>query len=203
VEPGIVCAVMSHTVSSTTNSGSSGIAAGGTDLAPHVCPVDEFEGDWWVVHTRPRHEKALAADLENQRIGYFLPLVTVKRKYRGRGVEVQLPLFPSYLFLCGGDDERYAAFNTRKAVNIIAVVAQEQLKQELRQIHRLVMSRQPLDLYPALQRGRRCRVISGPLAGLEGVVLRRRNVCKVYVGVEALGQSAELEIDPSLLEVIE
>jgi hypothetical protein len=60
-----------------------------------------------------------------------------------------------------------------------------------------------VDLYPGLRRGRRCRVVAGSLKGVEGVVLRRRGLYRVYVGVEALGQSAELEIDPSLLEVIE
>jgi hypothetical protein len=114
-----------------------------------------------------------------------------------------MPLFPSYLFLCGGEDERYETLMTHRAADVIAVVDQDRLKEELRQVFRITSSELDVDLYPGLRKGRRCRVNGGPLCGLEGTVLRRRNLCRIYVGVEVLGQSAELEIDPSLLEPIE
>lgn len=166
-------------------------------------PVDLHPGPWWVVHTRSRQEKALAADLDRIGIGCFLPLVTVRRRYGGRTCQLRIPLFPSYLFMCGGEDHRYATLMTHRAASVIHVIDQERLKHELRQIVRVTASEGPVDLYPGLRCGRRCRVVAGSLAGLEGIVLRRRDMCRVYVGVEALGQSAELEIDPSLLEVIE
>jgi transcription antitermination factor NusG len=137
------------------------------------------------------------------RIGYFLPLVHSRRRLRGRTIERHLPLFPSYLFLCGSEEDRYATLMTHRVANVITVVNQEQLKSELRQIEHIILSEQPVDLFPGLKCGRRCRVVSGALAGIEGIVLRRRGVCRVYVGVEVLGQSAELEIDPAQLEVIE
>jgi transcription antitermination factor NusG len=167
-----------------------------------ACPVDTLPGPWWLVHTKSRCEKALATDLDRHGIGFFLPLARMRRRHGGRRVEVLMPLFPSYLFLNGGPDERYATLMTHRAAQIIEVVDQEHLKNELRQIHRVIVSREPVDLYPGLQQGQRCRVTGGPLAGLEGVVLRRRDACRIYIGVEALGQSAELEIDPSLLETI-
>jgi len=167
------------------------------------CPVDAVDGRWWLVHTKPRNEKALAADLDALRIVYYLPLARVLRRYGGRTLELRIPLFPGYLFLCGGVSERYAALSTHRAANVIHVVDQEQLKGDLRQIFRATTGDEPLNVYPGIKRGRRVRVRSGPLRGLEGVVLRRRDVCRVYVAVNVLGQSAELEIDAALLEVIE
>ncbi len=167
------------------------------------CPIDVLEGTWWLVHTRSRCEKALGADLDRLGIGYFLPLALRRHRHGGRPVEVLLPLFPSYLFLCGGPDERYATLMTHRAAQIIDILDQQRLINELRQVYHVMASREPVDLYPGLREGRHCRVIAGPLAGLEGVVLRRRDICRVYVGVKALGQSAELQIDPSLLEVTE
>ena len=82
------------------------------------------------------------------------------------------------------------------------MVNQERLKADLRHIYRVVASEEPVDLYPGIRQGRRCRVMRGPLNGLEGVVLRRRDVSRVYVSVDMLGQSAEVEIDVSLLETI-
>lgn len=170
--------------------------------AGHGCPVDVLEGRWWVVHTKARNEKALALDLDRQKINYFLPLVKVRRRYGGRTVQLQLPLFPSYLFMCGGDDQRYSTLMTHRAAHVIPVVDQERIKQDLRQVYMVVESEEPVDLYPSLRRGRRCRVIGGGLKGLEGVV-SRRDLSRVYVGVDALGQSAELEIDPGLVEIID
>lgn len=166
-------------------------------------PVDLYHGEWWVIHTKARHEKALAADLEKREIGCFLPLIRTLRRHGDRKVQVELPLFPSYLFLCGGEDERYLTLMTHRAANVLKVANQEQLKHELRQIYRVTVSDQPVDLYPRLQRGQRCRIIRGSLRGLEGIVVRRRDVCRVYLGVDVLGQSAEVELDASCLEVID
>ena len=168
-----------------------------------LCPVDALAGEWLLVHTKARQEKALADDLERMGIGHYLPLVRLRRRYGGRTIQVQMPLFPSYVFLCGGDEERYTTLMTHRAARVINVVDQERLKTELRQVYRVTMSKESVNLYPAIRPGRRCRVTRGSLAGLEGVVLRRRGVCRVSIGVDALGQSAELEIDPSLIEIIE
>jgi transcriptional antiterminator RfaH len=167
-------------------------------------PIDAFIGVWWLVHTRPRNEKALSADLDRMGIDHFLPLVCRKRRYGRRTTSVLIPLFPSYLFLCGQDpEERYAALRTNRIAKLIDVADQERLKVDLRHVYTTTTGDQPVDLYPGIRRGRRCRVTYGSLKGLEGVVIRRRGQCRVYVGVDILGQSAEVEIDPSLLEVIE
>ena len=165
--------------------------------------IDASEGRWWAVHTKARNEKALAADLKSLGIGCFLPLTRVRRKYGGRTTHVRMPLFPGYLFLCGETDERHATLTTHRVASVIDVADPEGLKDDLRQIYRTVSSDVPVDVYPGIRRGRQCRVIRGSLRGLEGVVLRRRGVCRVYVAVEMLGQSAEVEIDPCLLETIE
>ncbi len=170
---------------------------------PAACPVDIYDGRWWLVHTKSRNEKALAGDLTAMRIGYFLPLVRTRRKHAGHVSLTEIPLFPGYLFMCGGDDERYATLLTHRAAAVINVVDQGQLRTELRHVYLVTTSSESVDLYPHLCRGRRCRIVRGSLAGLEGVVLRRRGSCRIYVGVETLGQSAELEIDPAMLEAID
>ncbi len=167
------------------------------------CPIDTLVGDWWVVHTKARNEKALGSDLDELGIGYFLPLARVKRKHGRRWIRLEIPLFPSYLFMCGRHDERSSTLGTHRAANVIQVFDQQGLKEQLRQIHRVTTSGNPVALYPGLKRGTHCRVTRGCLKGLEGVVVRRRGHCRIYVAVEALGQSAELEIDADLLEIID
>lgn len=180
------------------------LAAVGVSAPDRTCVAGQADGDqaWWLVHTRSRHEKALAADLDKAGIDYFLPLVLTRRTWSGRSFHVHLPLFPSYLFLFGCQIDRYTTLTTRHVAAIIPVHDQRQLHGDLEQIQRVCASRQAVDLYPQLCRGSRCRVIRGPLAGLEGVVLHRRGSWRVYVAVQAIGQSAELEIDPAHLEVL-
>ncbi len=172
-------------------------------VVENVSPIEQLVGRWWVLHTKARNEKALAADLKEKHIGHFLPLVRTQRKYGRRSVEVELPLFTGYMFLCGEENDRYEALTTKRVAKVLNVGDQERLRSDLIQIHLVITSDVPVDLYPGIRPGRRCRVRSGCLKGLEGVVLRRRKTCRVYVSVDALGQSAELEIDTSLIELID
>ncbi len=165
--------------------------------------IDEFAGRWWVLHTKARNEKAVAADLDRQHIRFFLPLVRRRHRYGRRSVQTKVPLFPGYVFLCGREEDRLAALKTGRVAHVLEVADQDRIRADLRQICRLVESDEPVDLYPRLRKGSRCLVRRGSLAGLEGVVLRRRGPWRVYVGVEFLGQSAELDIDPGLLELID
>jgi transcription antitermination factor NusG len=156
---------------------------------------------WWLVHTKSRNEKALAGDLNRLGISHFLPLATVDRSYSGRREKIRIPLFPGYLFMNGDAEERHRTLATNRVASVISVADQERLEEDLEQIRRLVDSEQPVDVWPGIRVGRRCCVISGPLKGLEGVVLRRRGTCRVHLAVHVLGQGAEVEIDASCLEL--
>ena len=165
--------------------------------------IDAFDGRWFVLHTRARQEKAVAEDLGRLNVRHFLPLVRYRRIHGGRVRRVSIPLFPGYVFMCGRDEDRVAALRTHRVANVLPVADQKRLKADLRQIQRVVESNEPVDLFPRLRKGTRCRVIGGTLSGIEGVVLRRRGPWRVYVGVEFVGQSAEPEIEPSSLSIID
>lgn len=158
---------------------------------------------WWLVHTRANHEKALAKRLNALGISHYLPLVRVRGRRNGRVWTTERPLFPSYMFLLGGEDERYAAMRTNCAATVLHVCDQDRLSQSLGSIQRAISSGTPIDPCPEIKKGRRCRVRSGVLKGLEGIVQRRSKLTRVFIAVDALGQSAELEIDAELLEVVD
>ena len=73
---------------------------------PEEMSIADFEGNWWVAHTKSRNEKALANQLVNSHVPYFLPMHWKVSKSRGRTIRSLLPLFPGYLFFCGGEDQR-------------------------------------------------------------------------------------------------
>src|SRR3954469_3040565 len=50
-------------------------------------------GFWIAVQTRSRHEKTVAAQLEQKGVQNFLPLVTQEHKWSDRNKNVSVPLF--------------------------------------------------------------------------------------------------------------
>lgn len=171
--------------------------------ADKSCLIESFSGRWWVLHTRSRHEKRVADALYRRGINYYLPLVGTVRTYGRRIKRFSIPLFPGYVFLSGGQNALDVAWKTNRVARVLYVDNQDQIRTELRHIYRIVESGQPVDLYPALRRGRRCRIKWGPLRGIEGVVLRRRNAWRMYIAATVLGQSAVIEIDAVALEPID
>lgn len=167
---------------------------------PQDSCLDEITGRWWVAHTRANHEKALAFDLLERGIAYFLPMVEKTRLIRRRRFRSLSPIFPGYLFFAGDDEARYQALNTHRIAHALDVADQQRLIEELSQIERALASRTRLDPFPYLKKGKRCRIRSGPLQGIEGVVLSRRGITHLVLQVELLGQAVATQIDPSLVE---
>lgn len=172
-------------------------------LAPWTQSIREFQGQWWVAHTKARNEKAAAWDLLNKRIGYFLPLVEQVRMSGGRKRHVLTPLFPSYLFFCGTEKDRYHALTTNRFTGLLPVADQDGLRDELEVIEKALHGEAGLDPYPFAAKGRRCRISSGPFRGLEGVVVERRQIARLVLQVGILGQGAAMEIDAGLLESVD
>src|SRR4051812_22597374 len=90
-------------------------------LSPAVGSLRELTGPWWVVHTRPRNEKAFAWELIDKHVPYFLPQIKRTIFSGGRRRAGMLPLFPSYVFIAGGAEARLAALQTQRVCTVIAV----------------------------------------------------------------------------------
>ena len=73
---------------------------------------------WWLAHTLPRQEKAVAAALFARNVPYYLPLVTRKSLSRGRTRVARVSLFPGYVFLYGRDEERLSALKTNRLLTV-------------------------------------------------------------------------------------
>ena len=166
-----------------------------------ACDVFNTEGLWYVLHTRSRQEKALGDDLDAMGVDYLLPLVKTVRYYGRRKTEVELPLFPGYLFLHGTLEQVYEADRTRRVANIIKVADQAFLEDELRSIDCVLAQEGELDPHPYLHKGMWVEVRSGPFKGVQGVV-EDRKANRLILQIQVLGQASSLEIDGSLLDPI-
>ena len=169
---------------------------------PQGVPIDHYGGTWWVAHTKSRNEKALAQDLVAKDICYFLPMHWRKSRRRGRVTKSLLPLFSGYLFFCGDERQRLELLRTNRAAGLIEVKDQKKLLDELLKIEQAIKAGVDISPHKYIKQGQLCRVLTGPLAGMEGVVLKGQTVTRLVLQVDILGQAASVEIDRDMIETI-
>jgi transcription termination/antitermination protein NusG len=172
-------------------------------LSPEYGEIEQIPGPWWVAHTKSRNEKALAWQLLKWNLPYFLPLREKTGVCRGRKIKTLLPLFGGYLFFCGDESARYKALTTNRIANVIVVSNQERLIRDLTQVHRAIRSGAAIDPHPYLREGTLCRVVRGPLQGVEGIVVKKVDALRLILKVDILGQAASVQIDADMIEPIE
>jgi len=170
---------------------------------PDVNSIRDFAGLWWVAHTKSRNEKALAQDLIRKNISYFLPMTNKVHRRKGRTIRSLLPLFSGYLFFCGEENQRIELLRTNRVANLIEVKNQKNLLDELLQIEQALQAGAPLVPYKYIKVGQRCRVIAGPLAELHGVVVKTKNITRLILQIDMLGQAASVEIDIDMIEFLD
>ncbi|MGH9677156.1 MAG: transcription termination/antitermination protein NusG, partial [Candidatus Acidiferrum sp.] len=163
----------------------------------------EEQPPWYVLHTRPRVEKALAQRLLARSISFFLPLERRQWRKNGRAFTSHIPLFPGYVFLRAMEEERAEALETNLIANLLHVPDQGKLAEDLRGIFLLMRSGKPLTPERRLRAGTPVVIRSGSLAGVEGVVVRDGRNAKVVIAVRFLQQGVSVEIDNQMLEPLE
>jgi transcription antitermination factor NusG len=156
---------------------------------------DPVERVWWVLHTRPRQEKKLAEFLRDQRVPYFLPLTRKRLMIRGVMRYSYLPLFSGYLFLQASNNERVVALSSRRIVAVLPVADQEQLRGDLTQIHQMIAAGLSVTHEKELLPGTPVEIVSGPLCGLRGEVIRTASGQRFLVRVDFIQQGASVLLD--------
>ena len=170
---------------------------------PPTSSLTDFEGKWWVAHTKSRNEKALAHDMVNRDIKYFLPMTwNVRRKTR-RTTKSLLPLFSGYIFFCGDEAQRIEILKTNRIANLIEVVDQEHFIHDLVQIERVLRTGEALVPHKYLKKGQKCRIIAGPLLGIQGIIVNIKGQTRLVLQVDMLGQAASVEIEIDMIEPVE
>lgn len=161
--------------------------------------TDSHERRWWALHTKPRQEKSLARWLSAARMTYYLPTYERRNRIRGRVLSSRVPLFPGYLFLHADRAARIDALSTNRVVRSIEVGDQDELWNDLRQVHRLINSGLPIAPETRLIPGMQVEVIQGPLTGMRGTVCRSASGNRFIVHVDFIQQGASVLLDDCAL----
>ena len=158
---------------------------------------------WYALYTRHQHERNAAQVLSQKGFETFLPLYQSVHQWKDRKKEVWLPLFPSYVFVSGDLNRTLEVLKTPGVVGFVANAGRPAII-PLEQIHavRQLALRSRAEPHPFLQAGDRVRVKAGSLSGLEGILVRKKNQCRLVISVDMLGKSVATEIDVALIERI-
>jgi transcription antitermination factor NusG len=119
---------------------------------------------------------------------------------------LEVPLFSGYLFVHAdlNDVNYYHVTRQHGVVRILGIKGQITPVPEdtVTSIKTLVNSGQPIFPWARLEPGRRVRVVDGPLAGANGVILRlKKGKNRLVVGVELLGRSVYAELAEGTVEI--
>jgi transcription antitermination factor NusG len=177
-------------------------------LAVDLCalsrePIAPSTGRWFVLHTLSRQEKAAALVAEAAGGECYIPTMRRVTYYGHRKRIVEAPLFASYVFLRGAVEHAYAAVQLKRVAKVLEVHDQEQFEREIGQVRRATEGCAELSPYRFFVEGRRVRVTAGPLEGLEGIVEFLKQQARIVLKVHAVGRALSLEIDASLLELLD
>lgn len=174
------------------------------NLLEQTTPANHPDAKWWALYTLSRREKELMRQLYRMGVPFCAPLIKKRnRSPKGRTRISHVPLFASYVFLCGDNDEREQAFKTNCVSRFLPVPDPVRLVHDLRQVQQLISLDAPLTPEKRLSPGKRVRVRTGTLAGLEGVVIQRRGQDRLLVSVKFLQQGASVQLEDYLVEPID
>jgi transcription termination/antitermination protein NusG len=160
-------------------------------------PAVWAEQHWYAAYTCAQHEKRVAAELAMREVEHFLPLYSSVRRWKDRRVTLELPLFPGYVFV------RLALRDRLRVVQIPSVVRlvgfnglPTALPDTEMEIMRSGLSQSlRAEPHPFLMVGRRVRITSGPFAGLEGILKRKKSSLRVVVTLELIQRSVAVDVD--------
>lgn len=167
---------------------------------------DSWNGDstvaWHALYTRYQHEKLVEQLLIEKGFETFLPLYNTSHRWKDRVRHLSLPLFPSYVFIRGGLERRLDIVTTTGVHTIVGdrERAGTVTQAEIDAIRQLVEIKLRVEPHPFLKVGDRVRVKFGPLAGFEGILVRKKNQCRLVLSVELLQQSVATEVDAGGVE---
>jgi transcription antitermination factor NusG len=153
---------------------------------------------WYAIRIRSGLSSVASATLRGKGYEEFLPLYRSRRRWSDRIKELELPLFPGYLF-CRFDvsDRLMPILTTPGVIGIVGAgktpipVGEEEIE-AIRAILRSGLAARP---WPFLGIGAKVYVERGPLAGVEGIITNADKAYRLVVSVNLLQRSIAVEID--------
>lgn len=152
---------------------------------------------WYATYTHARHEKKIAQQLEERGIEHFLPVYRSVRRWKDRRKELDLVLFPGYVFVRLSTAERLRVLQLPGVVGFVSFNGQPAAVPgaDIEALRNALIQGVRAEHHPYLNVGQRVKVADGPLAGAQGILLRTKTNCRVVISIDAIMRSVSVEIN--------
>lgn len=164
--------------------------------------VKADQSNWYALCTRSRHEKHVAGQIERRQVDCFLPVYRSVRRWKDRRKEIELALFPGYVFVHMPLSNKLKVLEVAGAVRLVSFDGKPAAlpAEEIDALRNRLSGSGKLEPHPYLRAGRKVRVRSGPFQGLEGIIVRRKDRCRLVFSIDLIQRSLAIEVDEADLE---
>jgi transcription antitermination factor NusG len=162
------------------------------------------DSPWYAAYTLANHEKRVAQQLEERCIHSFLPTYQSVRRWKDRRKLLEFPLFPSYVFVQMTASNRLDLLRLPGLLGLVCFQGKPAPVEsgEIKNLRQGLAGRTVLHPHPYLKAGRKVRILSGAMAGVEGVLVRKKDCTRVVLSISLLQRSVSVDIDEADVEPI-
>jgi len=159
---------------------------------------------WYAIYVVSNHEKRVESQLKMRGVEVFLPLLTISRRWKNRTtVTLQRPLFPSYVFARIALRNKVRVLEVPRVLWIAGTAGRPMpLPDEEFEILRQGLHHRQVDPHPYVKVGDRARISRGPLAGLQGIVIRKDRHLRIVLSVDLIMRSIAVQVTPDEIEAL-
>lgn len=163
------------------------------------------ESSWYAVFCLPQNEKSVARHLALREVEAFLPTYETVRVWKNRQrIRIVLPLFPTYLFVHINSRQRCRVLESPGVIHIVGNSREHvPVPDAAIELLRSGLQSRKMEPYRELVAGKRVRIKSGSMEGVQGVLVRKGNGMRFVLALEMINQYAAIEVDADDLEPIE
>lgn len=183
------------------------------DWTAPVAREEFFAGDemeayvqprWYAAYTRANHERRVADQLAERGVENFLPQYESVRKWKDRRVRLQMPLFPGYVFVHLALQSRLRVLQVPGVACLVGFGGKPVAvpKEEFARIRGFLTQGLRAEPHPYLNVGRKVRLTNGPLAGTQGILLRRKGNFRLVISIELIQRAVAVDVDAADVEAL-
>jgi len=165
-------------------------------VVPTALPV-KTPVDWYAVYTCARHEKLVAKQLQERGVDCFLPLYRSVRRWKDRRKELDLVLFPGYVFVRATPNERARVLQLPGVVRFVSFQGKPAAlpESEMEALRNGLARKLKAEPHPYLKVGRPVEVVAGPMMGARGILKRKKDKFRLVLTLDLIMRSVAVEVD--------
>jgi transcription antitermination factor NusG len=169
-----------------------------------ISSTDSAQLRWYAAYTYANHEKRVREQLEQRSVESFLPVYETVRRWKDRRMHLQMPLFPGYVFVRMELVDRLRVLQVPSVVRLVGFNGHLSAlpDEEIDGLKKGLAGGVRAEPHPFLTAGRRVRLKSGPLAGMQGILLRWKGNLRVVISIGLIQRAVAVDAEAADVEAI-